>query len=181
MPRVIGALAAQSDVKPKAWGRTTFPTAFSNPAHRSAVQRLLDAAKEEGGGYLGYPSGMSIRASVPGHPTPVTIAWLLAPDRVSTWQPVREFSFGAGNANNLDFFNDLPIRVRTTLKEWADQFAADEFAYKDSRTQLQTAGVEAWCVSYDDAAKHIDVLVSRLKRVLADLKALEPGSAGEVP
>lgn len=175
VPSVIGALAApQSKSKAKAWGRMTFPTAFSDPAHRDAAQRLLDAAKEAGGSYLGYPSGMSIRANVPGHPTPVTVAWLLAPGNVSTWQPVREFAFGAGNATKPDFFDDLPGDAGRVLKKWADQFADDAFTCEDPRTELQTAGVVAWCVSYDDAAKQIDTLVGRLKKVLADLKALEP-------
>ena len=182
VPRVIGALAApQSKSKVKAWSRATFPTAFPDPAHRAAAQRLLDAAKEAGGGYLGYPSGMSIRASVPGHPIPVTVAWLLAPGNVSTWQPVREFAFGAGNATKPDFFDELPISARTILQEWAGQFATDVFAYKDPREHLHTAGVEARCVSYDDAAKHIDVLVSRLKKLLRDLKALDDAPPASTP
>ena len=178
VPTVIGALAAHpAKTASQVWTRTTFPSAFSNPTHSDAAKRLLEAARDAGGTVLGYRSGISIRARAPGPSSSLTIAWLLVPDRESTWQPVREFSFGAGNANNLSFFTDLPGDLQTILREWAGQFAGDEFAHKDSRTHLQTEGVEAWCVSYDDAAKHIDTLVARLKKVLTDLKALNEGGA----
>ena len=154
----------------KAWTRRTFPEAFQNPEHSAAARRLLDAAGKAGGTFLGYRSGISIRTRV--HDIPLTIAWLLAPGRESSWQPVREFAFGAGNANNPEFFEGLPDDLRSRLSAWADEFSGDGFAYKDPRENLQTPGVAASCVSYDDAAKHIDLLTARLERVLADLKAL---------
>ena len=173
MPTIIGKSAGSpGKAASRGWTRATFPDAFSDPAHSDAAQRLLDAAASAGGTVLGYKSGISIRARVPGQGTPLTVAWLLAPGRQSTWQPVREFSFGAGNANNLEFFNELPDDVRASLQKWADQFASDTFAYKDPRSSLHTAGVEAWCVSYDNAAEHIDTLAGRLERVLVELRDL---------
>lgn len=172
VPTVIGALAAPASKSAGAdnWTRRTFPEAFQKPSHSTAARSLMDAASRAGATFLGYRSGISIRTRV--HDIPLTIAWLLAPGRESSWQPVREFSFGAGNANNPEFFNALPDDLRARLKAWADEFAGDAFTYKDPRTDLQTPGVAAWCVSYDDAAEHIDVLGKRLERVLADLQAL---------
>ena len=172
VPTVIGRDSAPP-AKPgsaKAWTRRTFPDAFQNPEHGAAARRLLDAAGKAGGTFLGYRSGISIRTRV--RDIPLTIAWLLAPGRESSWQPVREFAFGAGNANNSEFFEALPDDLRARLKAWAGEFADDDFAHKDPREILQTAGVAAWCVSYDDAVENIDVLAERLERVLADLKAL---------
>ena len=172
VPTVIGTLAASPSKSGGGdnWTRTTFPEAFQNPEHSAAAQGLLDAASRAGATFLGYRSGISIRTRV--HDTPLTIAWLLAPGRESSWQPVREFSFGAGNANNPEFFSGLPDDLRDRLEAWAGEFANDKFAYKDPRTKLQTAGVAAWCVGYDDAAANISVLCERLERVLAELRAL---------
>lgn len=173
VPTVIGKSAGSPGKgASRGWTRATFPDAFSEPAHRDAARRLLDVAASAGGSALGYGSGISIRARVPGQDTRLTVAWLLAPGRQSTWQPVREFSFGAGNANNPEFFNELPGDLSASLRRWADQFASDTFAYKDPRSWLLTAGVEAWCVSYDDAAQHIDTLAARLERVLVELRDL---------
>ena len=84
----------------------------------------------------------------------------------------REFSFGTGNAENPEFFDELPDELSASLRRWAGQFASDTFTYKDPRSSLHTAGVEAWCVSYNDAAEHIDTLAGRLERTLAELRKL---------
>ena len=171
VPTVIGALPTlPSSTGGNNWTRRTFPEAFQNPAHSAVARSLLEAASKAGATFLGYRSGISIRTRV--HDIPLTVAWLLAPDRESSWQPVRQFAFGAGNANNPKFFDELPDDLRARLRAWADEFVEDDFTYKDPRTKLQTAGVEAWCVSYDDAATNLDVLVERLERVLTGLRAL---------
>ncbi len=174
VPTVIGALAAPPSKSggggQRSWTRTTFPDAFENPSHSAAARTLLEAARKAGATFLGYRSGISIRTRV--HDIPLTIAWLLAPGRESTWQPVREFSFGAGMAFNEDFFDNLPGDLRAVLRDWAAQFSSDPFTYRDPREDKHSPGVDAWCVNYDDAAKHIDELAERLERVLTDLKAL---------
>ena len=182
VPSVIGTLAAApSRSGKKAWTRTTFPDAFADPAHRDAARLLLDTSGKAGGTILGYPSGVSIRARVRGQT--YTVAWLLAPDTPeSSWLPVRGFTFGAGtnDLNNASSLGNLPEDLRAVLEPWADQFASDEFARKDPRPNIKTDGIKAWCLTYDDAARHIDVLSHRLERVLTDLKAL-PSTAPERP
>ena len=182
VPTVIGALAASPTKSGgsgvQRWSRETFPSAFTTPAHRDAAQRLLDAASKPGVTIERGPRGVSIRAHVEGQYH--TIAWLLAPDTPeSAWLPVREFSFGAGTNGGRRGNPDEPKRLDkltgdlgVTLRAWASQFADYEYTRRDPRTELQNEGIEAWVVSYDDAAKHIDVLVERLERVLADLEAL---------
>lgn len=174
VPTVIGTLAAPPSKSGKtAWSRTTFPSAFSSSAHSDAARRLLEAARGAGGTALGYPSGISIRARVRGQQ--YTVAWLLAPDTPeSSWLPVRQFTFGAGtnDLQNASSLGNLPEDLRDILEPWADQFATDEFARRDPRAHIKTEGIKAWCVSYDDAAKHIDTLVARLKKVLGEIKAL---------
>lgn len=182
VPTVIGTLAAPpSKSGKKAWTRATFPSAFSNPTHTDTARRLLEAARGAGGTVLGYPNGISIRARIRGQQ--YTVAWLLAPDTPeSSWLPVRQFTFGAGtnDLQNASSLGNLPEDLRAILEPWADQFAADEFAGEDPRPHIKKEGIKAWCVTYDDAARHVDTLVDRLQRVLTELKAL-PSTEPERP
>ena len=178
VPAVIGNLAAPPSKASKKRGTyKTLPAAFSDPAQRAAAQRLLDAAVEAGATLQSFGSGVNIRARVRGQQ--YTVAWLLAPDAPeSSWLPVREFAFGAGttDARQSSSLVKVSSDLREILEQWAGEFAGDGFSSKDSRT-LNTEGFEAWCVAYDDAVKHIDVLVERLERVLAKLGALDDGRA----
>lgn len=182
VPSVIGTLAAPpSRSGKKAWTPTTLPSAFSNPAHSEAARRLLEAAGTAGATLQGYASGVSIRARV--REQLYTVAWLLGPDTPeSSWLPVREFAFGAGtnDTRQPNSLVNVSSDLREMLEQWAGQFAGDDFASKDTRT-IKTDGIEAWCVSYDDAAKHIDTLVGRLEKVLADLKALDDAQPASTP
>ena len=62
----------------------------------------------------------------------------------------------------------VPEGLRVTLDQWADQFAGDSFAEASESVE----GTKAWIVSYDDAARHSDLLADRLAKVLLELKAL---------
>ena len=183
VPTVIGTLAAPPSKSGKqTWTRATFPSAFSQPAQSDAARRLLDAAAKAGGTVQGYGSGVSIRARVRGQY--YTVAWLLAPDTPeSSWLPVRHFTFGAGtnDLQNISSLGNLPEDLRDILDPWADQFAADGFAKKDPRPNIKTDGIKAWCITYDDAARHIDVLVDRLEQVLTALKALNGAQPAPTP
>ena len=180
VPAVIGNLAAPPSKASKKRGtHTTLPAAFSDPAQRAAAQRLLDAAVEAGATLQSFGSGVSIRAPVRGQQ--YTVAWLLAPDDPeSSWQPVREFAFGAGTTDTRQPNSLVKVSsdLRDILEQWAGEFAGDSFSSKHPRA-IKSEDIEAWCVSYDDAAKHIDTLVGRLKKVLADLKAFD--NAGREP
>ena len=57
--------------------------------------------------------------------------------------------------------------MEQVLKQWIDQFRNDDFALFHSGV-----GTEAWIVTYEDAARNIDVLASRLAGVLSELKSL---------
>ena len=74
--------------------------------------------------------------------------------------------------HELGRLDNLPDDLGAILRPWAKQFADDAFTYNDPRTSLKNEGIEARCVGYGDAAKHIDVLTSRLDQVLSDLKTL---------
>ena len=58
-------------------------------------------------------------------------------------------------------------RLRALVERWADQFAADDFA-----EDISAEGTKAWTVSYDVATQHIDLLVSRLRKVLSELRSI---------
>ena len=57
--------------------------------------------------------------------------------------------------------------LKDILDRWIDQFSNDDFAKCHSGV-----GTRARTVTYEDAARNIDLLASRLANVLSELKSL---------
>ena len=81
----------------------------------------------------------------------------------------RDFSFGAGNGDGSGhtFGMDIPIELSNLLERWCDQFEGDSFT-----EDVSSVGVLAYCVAPNEAVQCIDLLEARLRKVIADLKAL---------
>ncbi len=170
VPRVIGRTA---DLAPRSTGgprrkltRETFLEELPSDRARKAAVRLLKVAQENGALLAWRSNTVSIRVRVRAEvwPRPITVAWLCTRDTISGGGlNIRDFAFGA-----INFGDDLPEGLRTTLDRWADQFAGDTFAEASESGE----GTKVGMVGYDDAARHIDLLAGRLANVLSELKAL---------
>ena len=166
VPRVIGRTAAE----PRSTGgprrnltRETFLEELPSDRAREAAVRLLEVALENGATLAWGASSVSIRASCSvGTYNLITVAWLCVRE-ARRWLHTRDFTFGA-----VVFGDDLPEELRATLDRWADQFSNDPFSEESGSGE----GIKAWIVGYDDAARHSDLLVGRLAKVLLGLKAL---------
>ena len=77
---------------------------------------------------------------------------------------MREISFGAAIFAGYD---PPGKELRDILNRWVGQFSNDGFAKNHVG-----AGIKAWTVTYEDAARNIDLLASRLANVLSELKSL---------
>ncbi len=170
VPRVIGRLS-----KPTALGRPRSSLAdiiarFPEGAVRDAAQRLIDRALAAGATVEPGSQGLSIRGSSRLWSQPVTVAWLYPSD--VGWQRTRHFSFGAGI---FEYEPEPPEELSEVLRRYARQFEVDSWTHDAS----SSGGVVAWCVEPNDAVKHIDVLVERVQKVLADLRALAGASLRE--
>ena len=91
---------------------------------------------------------------------------------------VKDFSFGAGNGtgNGRLFGMELPDELEEHLKRWTDEFSEDDFVERAS-----SAGVVAYSVKPEEAAKHICLLESRLEDVISRLANLKPLPSGGAP
>ncbi len=73
------------------------------------------------------------------------------------------FSFDAALLDD----QSLPDRLRDVLESWVDEFSADAFA-----AGVSSKGVKAFAIKHEEAVKHQDLLVERLRKVLHELAAL---------
>ena len=140
---------------------------------RDAVQQLISDARDAGATFEPGSRGFSIRMKCAVWPQPVTVAWLYPPSATSGWMKTRHFSFGAAI---FDYNPPPPAGLRDLLSLYARQFEDDPYTHDAS-----SKGVVASYAEPDDAVRHLDTLVARLKRVLADLKALEPVEQAGTP
>ena len=57
--------------------------------------------------------------------------------------------------------------LQAMLERWASEVSADGFA-----ENVSSKGVKAWAVRYEEAVRHQDVLVGRLRRIVSELASL---------
>ena len=170
VPRIIGRLAGSeshgtSGARRKLT-RESFLSEFKSVEAKAGVARLMDVARESGA-QLGWgSSSVTVRINCSAWNPPVTVAWLNLPSISSGWMGFRDVGFGAAI-----FSHDPPpggeLKDILIAELWIDQFRNDDFARFHSGV-----GTEAWIVTYEDAARNIDVLTSRLANVLSELKSL---------
>ena len=157
VPRVIGRTAA-----PPGKDKLTYATLladFTNDKARAAVERLLNVTKS--GGSLGWnPSSVSLQGSCRRlHPRPVPVVRIYPPS-----MGAKSFYFGWIGPSW-----GYPTKLQQRLREWTSQFEGDSF------TEVSGTLGYWWTMTPDDVAEHIDVLESRLKKILSDLDSLEAG------
>ena len=124
----------------------------------------MDVALESGANLGWRSSSVSVRIGCSAWPLPVSVAWLNLPS-ISGWMGLRDVSFGVAIFAGYD--TPPGEELRKILERWVDQFSNDGLARFHSGV-----GTEAWVVTYEDAARNIDVLASRLANVLSELKSL---------
>ena len=169
VPRIIGRIAGSvshgtSGSRAKIT-RESFLSEFNSVEASTGAARLLDVALESGA-QLGWgSSSVTVRINSSAWPQPVTVAWLHLPTVSSGWMGLSDISFGASIFANFD--PSPGQELREILKRWIDQFRNYDFAQFHSGV-----GTEAWIVTYEDAARNIDLLASRLANVLSELKSL---------
>ncbi len=171
VPRVIGRTAGLSHVRsapgasPALLTRELFLDRFaSDDKARGVADRLFDVVAQESGATEWGTSGVSVRMRCSVWPQPVSVAWLYPPSKSKTgWMGTKDFSFGAA------IYKDPPLgeELRSVLERWIDQFSSDDFT-----EDVSNKGVKAWAVGYDAAARHADLLVERLAKVLSELRSL---------
>ena len=169
VPRVIGRIAGSpsqgATSRKQRLTQESFLSEFTGDEERNAAERLLEVAQQSDAFLSWGPSGVSIRVRISRYQYPITVAWLYPPSKVDMgWMRTAEFSFGCAI---FDYDPPPEEELRAVLQTWVDSFSDDIFTKNAS-----SRGVVAWSVSYDEAAKHIDLLVSRLEVVISELKAL---------
>ena len=171
VPRIIGRIAG-SESQGKSGSRAkltreSFLNEFNSVEASDGAGRLLDVALESGA-QLGWgSSSVTIRINCSAWPYPVTVAWLNLPSITSGWMGLRYASFGAAIFPGSDYDPPPGQELRKVLDPWVGQFANDSFARSQSGV-----GTKAYIVTYEDAARNIDLLASRLANVLSELKSL---------
>ena len=171
VPRIIGRIAGSvshgtSGSRAKIT-RESFLSEFNSVEASTGAARLLDVALESGA-QLGWgSSSVTVRINSSAWPYPVTVAWLNLPSISSGWMGLRYASFGAAIFPGSGYDPPPGQELRKVLDRWVGQFANDSFARSQSGV-----GTKAYIVTYEDAARNIDVLVSRLAKVLSELKSL---------
>ena len=176
VPRVIGRTAASP--RPRDHGtrrpkldRESFLNAFTIPEHRSIAARLLGVADESGAIVERYANGVGIRIPCSLWKKPVGVAWLFPP---SEWgkavlRGLTAVSFGI-SVDLPATMESLPDEERlayTSLRQWMEEIANYDFA-KDAVTPFYRART----ISYDDAARHIDRLVSSLAKLISKIQSM---------
>ncbi len=167
VPRVIGRIAASSTSNAtgprRRLTRETFKVALPSAEARWVAERLLDVADKSGATLAWGSSGVSVRMRCSISRQPVTVAWLF-PTSVPSWMGFRNITFGVAI---FDYDPPLEQELRIFLEQWAEQFSGDNFT-----EDISGVGTKAWTVTYEVASHHIDLLASRLSKVLSDLKSL---------
>ncbi len=170
VPRVIGRTAATTgpsaiiDTRRRLLTRASFLENLPNEEARDAAKRLLDAGTAAGATQFWGSSSVSIRIPCSQFGQPITVAWLHAiPNRLG-WMEFKNIVFGAA------IYDYLPLgkkQLRDCLDKYVGEFEKDKFV-----EYLEPKSARAWTIRYEDAAKHIDLLTSRLQNVLSDLKEM---------
>ena len=172
VPRVIGRTAGLSHVRSAPGAsqalltRELFLDRFASDDKALGVAgRLLDVVAQESGATEWGTSGVSVRMRCSVWQQPVSVAWLYPPSKSKTgWMKTKYFSFGAA----IFYEDPLPgEELQSVLERWIDQFSSDDFT-----EDVSSKGVKAWAVGYDEAARHADLLVERLAKVLSELRSL---------
>ena len=168
VPRIIGRTAASAShgtAGPRRrFTRESFLRELRSVEASDVAARLLDVALKSGANLGWGSSSVSVRIRCSAWPWPVTVAWLNLPS-ISGWMGLRDISFGAAIFAGYD--PPPGEELREILEGWVDQFSNDSFAMFHSGV-----GTKAWTVTYEDAARNIDLLASRLANVLSELKSL---------
>ena len=170
VPRVLGRIANESGQgltgRRRSLNRETFLDQFRSEEARNTAAQILDCARKSGAVFeWGQRGGVSVRGRCSRWEQPITVAWLYSPSMGGGgWMRTRDFSFGV---NILDHDPAPDDELRAILQRWADFFRDDSFT-----VDVSSQGVMAWSVDYEEAALHIDLLTSRLREVLSELKSL---------
>ena len=166
VPRVIGRSAAASSpgssstTRRHKLTRSSFLEELPNDEARRVTENLLAVAEAAGATLYWGSTGFSIRMRSRAFRYPISVAWLYPPG-VTGWNGLTDISFGTA----LFGYDPPPEEnLRTFLEAWVDEFRGHDFA--------NPTPIDAWTVSYDAAAKHIDLLTDRLQKVLCDLKKM---------
>ena len=165
VPRVIGrtSVVRRQSAAVQKLNRDTFLESFASADVQKLAGQLLDVA-EQPGCYVYYgTSGVSIRVICPIWRWHLSVAWLY-PRQGTGWMRTKDFSFGVAA-----YSDDFPEVLRETLSLWTDQFANDTFI-----KNVSSKDTKAWAYSHDDAVKHQDILIDRLRKVISELTALQP-------
>lgn len=174
VPRVIGRIAAPTKTGPrKTLTLESFLGQLPDEAARMAASRLLDAAKSAGDTIWRGTSSVMIRMRCSDWNTPISVAWLHPPATSPQQWIAKRPSFGSGGfffGATTHYWDQLKeSEVPTALERWAARFADDEFA-EDASAESGTSIVCA--VDYASAAANVEVLVSRLAELRAELRDL---------
>ena len=118
-----------------------------------------------------YANGVGIRIPCSLWKKPVGVAWLFPP---SEWgkavlRGLTAVSFGI-SVDLPATMESLPDEERlayTSLRQWMEEIANYDFA-KDAVTPFYRART----ISYDDAARHIDRLVSSLAKIISKIQSM---------
>ena len=164
VPRVTGTIAASSGKARQKLTQEAFLQNFAGAEIRQAAESLLETARRHGAVLQWGERGVSVRANCSRWPGPITVAWLYHEPDAVVWMRTKDFSFGAAV---FDYDPPPEDELRIALERWADEFSRDDFSEDAS-----SRGVKAWSVGHDAAARHADLLVARLARILAELKSL---------
>ena len=80
----------------------------------------------------------------------------------------RDFTFGAGNgtSNGLKFGMELPDKLEERLRHWVNEFRDDSF------DDASSEGVVAYSLKPGEAVEVVDLLESRMSKVIADIASL---------
>jgi hypothetical protein len=150
--------------------RTSLLESFAHESEQETVARLLDAAAASGATFEYGPSGVSVRVQTAVVRPPVTVAWIFAPGKLG-WQRTRDVSFGHGQD-----YPATPPALRMALEEYFEGLVAAGIG-----EDVSSKGVRARAVSPAEAAKRVDDLTGRLRRVITTLQALQPDEFAQVP
>ena len=135
---------AQQNGAVRTWGSTSV-----------SVQMPCSLARPARDSYR--PGGAAADSWEPGAKHPVSVAWLVLPER-TVLNRIKNVAFGSIVGDESD------QKLRNTLTRWTEQFSSDDFA--------ERAGTKSWVIDWDTAALHLDLLADRLARILSELKAL---------
>ena len=160
VPRVIGRTSGAGPARSRRLTRESFLERFESEDVRCVADRLLDTAQQSDGGVRYGTSGVSIRVRCSARNQRVSVAWLY-PQPDTGWMRTKDFSFGAS------ILEHDPPELQAILEQWIDQFAADSFT-----EDVSSSGAKAWAVTHEAALQHQDLLVDRLRSVIAELALL---------